>query len=54
MAKIHEELIVIKVSKLYKEGQSAGALIGEETTANLEAVVQQLVGDDVVVEIIKE
>jgi hypothetical protein len=54
MAKIHEELIIIKVSKLYKEGQSVGTLIGEETATSLEAVVQQLVGDDAVVEIIKE
>lgn len=54
MAKIHEELIIIKISKLYKDGLSAGTLVNEETTANLEAVVQQLVGDDAVVEIIKE
>ena len=54
MAKIHEELIVIKVSKLHKDVESVGTLVGEELTTNLEAVVQQLVGDDVVVEIIKE
>jgi hypothetical protein len=54
MAKIHEELIVIKLSKLHKETQTVGTLAGEETVANLEAVVQQLVGDDVVVEVIKE
>jgi hypothetical protein len=54
MAKIHEELIIIKVSKLYKDGLSVGTLVNEETTSNLEAVVQQLVGDDAVVEIIKE
>lgn len=54
MAKIHEELIIIKVSKLYKDSLGVGTLISEETTSNLEAVVQQLVGDDVVVEIIKE
>jgi len=54
MAKIHEELIIIKISKLYKDGLSGGTLINEDTTSSLEAVVQQLVGDDVVVEIIKE
>jgi hypothetical protein len=54
MAKIHEELIVIKVSKLHKDAESVGILVGEELTTNLETVVQQLVGDDVVVEIIKE
>jgi len=54
MAKIHEELIIIKVSKLHKDGTNVGPLINEETTSSLEAVVQQLVGDDAVVEIIKE
>lgn len=54
MAKIHEELIVIKLSKLHKESQSAGTLANEETVSNLEAVVQQLVGEDVIVEVIKE
>jgi hypothetical protein len=54
MAKIHEELIVIKLSKLHKESQSVGVLAGEETISNLEAVVQQLVGEDVVVEVIKD
>jgi hypothetical protein len=54
MAKIHEELIVIKLSKLHKESQNVGTLASEETVANLEAIVQQLVGEDVVVEVIKE
>ena len=54
MAKIHEELIVIKLSKLHKDNQSVGTLAGDETIANLEAVIQQLVGDDVIVEVIKE
>jgi hypothetical protein len=53
MAKIHEELIVIKISKLHKDSTSVDVLVGDETVANLEAVVQQLVGDDVVVEVIK-
>ena len=43
MAKIHEELIVIKLSKLHKESQSVGTLAGDETVSNLEAVIQQLV-----------
>lgn len=54
MAKIHEELIVIKLSKLHKDSESIGTIAGEETTANLEAVVQELVGADVIVEVIKE
>lgn len=51
MAKIHEELILIKLSKLHKENQSVGELAGEDTLANLEEVVQELVGTDIIVEV---
>jgi len=51
MAKIHEEIIVIKLSKLIKNDQTAGALVGQETVAALEAVVQELVGSDIIVEV---
>lgn len=51
MAKIHEEIIVIKLSKLVKNDQTAGSLVGEETVAALEAVVQELVGADIIVEV---
>ena len=51
MAKIHEEIIVIKLSKLVKNDQTAGALVGQETVAALEAVVQELVGADIIVEV---
>lgn len=54
MAKIHEELIIVKLSKLHKDAESAGTLAGEDIAASLEAIVQELVGADVVVEIIKE
>lgn len=51
MAKIHEELILIKLSKLHKENQSVGELAGEDTLANLEEVIQELVGADIIVEV---
>lgn len=51
MAKIHEEVIIIKLSKLHKENQSVGELVGDDTLANLEAVVQELVGSDIIVEV---
>lgn len=55
MAKIHEELVVIKLSRLYKDTQQDIAILaGDEVVASLEAVVQELVGTDAVVEIIKE
>jgi hypothetical protein len=53
MAKIHEEIIIIKLSKLVKDGDTAQEVSGELTSA-LEAVVQEMVGDSIVVEVIKE
>lgn len=54
MAKIHEELIVIKLSKLHKDDEKITEIIGDDVAASLETVVQELVGAGVVVEVIKE
>jgi hypothetical protein len=56
MAKIHEELIVIKLSKLVKDSNhlAPGALATADVAASLEAVVQELVGSDVIVEVAAE
>jgi hypothetical protein len=55
MAKIQEELIVIKLSKLHKDSNTqTPGLAGEEVVAGLEAVVQELVGSDVIVEIVND
>ena len=54
MAKIHEELVVIKISSLQKEGEAVAPILSDETVSSLEAVVQQLVGEVAIVEIIKE
>lgn len=54
MAKIHEELVVIKVSKLLKDSDADTVqIVNEDTTAGLEAVVQELVGADVIVEVMQ-
>jgi hypothetical protein len=54
MAKIAEEIVVIKLSKLVKDSEADSVqLINSETLTNLEAVAQELVGDGVVVEIEK-
>ena len=54
MAKIQEELIVIKLSKLHKDSQTQTSnLAGDEVIGGLEAVVQELVGSDVIVEVIQ-
>lgn len=54
MAKIQEEVVVIKLSKLVKNLEDAAPLTNEDFSANLEAIVQELVGDAVIVEIDKE
>jgi hypothetical protein len=54
MAKIIEEIIVIKLSKIVKDSDSASAdIAGAEVQAALEQVAQELVGDAVVVEVDK-
>ena len=51
MAKLHEEILVIKVSKLLKDADSAGEILNTETVTSLEAVVQELAGTNTLVEI---
>lgn len=53
MAKIYEEVLVIKLSKLVKDDQPAtqDKLASTDTVAALEQVVQELVGNGVVVEV---
>lgn len=52
MAKVYEEVIVIKLSKLVKDDveNEAGTLASADTIAALEQVAQELAGDGVVVE----
>lgn len=50
MAKIIENILVVKVSKLVKEGADEN-LIPEETQQALEQVAQELLGDSVIVEV---
>ena len=55
MAKIQEELIVIKLSKLHKDSQTQTTnLAGDDVVQGLEAVVQELVGSDVIVEVMQD
>lgn len=51
MAKLQEEIIVVKVSKLLKDGDSETPILTEETINSLEAVVQELAGAGALVEI---
>jgi len=54
MAKLHEEIIVVKVSKLLKDSEQPEPIMGSETVASLEAVIQELAGTNVLVEIATE
>jgi len=55
MAKIQEELIVIKLSKLHKDSQApTSSLANSDVIGGLEAVVQELVSSDVIVEVIQD
>ena len=57
MAQIHEEVIIIRLSKLVKSGtvesESLRDIANEEVVAALEQVVQELVGETVIVEVEK-
>jgi hypothetical protein len=52
MAKIQEEIIIIKLSKLQKTNvANSERLTSNDFATNLEDIVQELVGDGVVVEV---
>lgn len=51
MAKIHEEIIVIKLSKLVKESDDPSNIASDETVESLSSVTEELVGPGVVVEV---
>ncbi|CAB5215121.1 hypothetical protein UFOVP190_404 [uncultured Caudovirales phage] len=53
MAKIQEEVVVIKVSKLLKDSDVQAGVLTEEVLASLEAVVTELAGVGALVEIDK-
>lgn len=51
MAKLQEEVLVIKVSRLLKDNEQENVIIDNEAIASLEAVVQELAGANALVEI---
>lgn len=51
MAKLNTSSIIITVSKLVKNSEPTDLLLTDEVVAQLEAIVSELVGDGVVVEI---
>ena len=51
MAKLQEDVLVIKISKLVKDSDEAGTALSEDLIASLEAVVSELSGAGALVEI---
>ena len=50
MAKIHEEIVVIKLSKLVKDSDVGNEIATEDIVAALQSVAEELTGTGVVVE----
>jgi hypothetical protein len=51
MAKIHEEIVVIKLSKLVKDTDNTTTLAVDDVVAALQSVAEELLGNGVVVEV---
>ena len=50
MAKIHEEIVVIKLSKLIKDSDSGSVLANHEFVSALQSVAEELAGAGIVIE----
>ena len=53
MAKLQEDTVAIKLSKLLKDTDQESPILTDETFAQLEMVLQELVGAGVLVELYK-
>ena len=51
MAKIHEEIIVIKLSKLVKDSDTPATVANDDLLSALGAVSEELAGAGVIVEV---
>lgn len=51
MAKLHEEVVVLKLSKLLKETDEANLLADNEFCSAIEQVAQELAGAGIIVEV---
>ena len=52
MAKIIEETIVLKLSRIAKDDGKSASIVTEELTATLEALATELLGEHVIVEVL--
>lgn len=51
MAKIYEEIVVIKLSKLIKDGAVTAEIATEDMISSLSSVVEELAGEHIIVEV---
>jgi hypothetical protein len=51
MAKIKEELLIIKVSTIHKNNGESKSVLTDELVSTLEQVISELLGDSAVVEV---
>ena len=54
MAKLNEDMVVIKVSELVKDSDEQRKIMNPDIVSTIEAAVQELVGPGKLVEIIQE
>lgn len=55
MAKIHEEILVIRISKLVREGEDKGPLVGNDFVAGIEAMAAEILNDPAaIVEVVRD
>ena len=54
MAKMNEDMVIIKVSELLKDSDEGRKILNHEIVSTIEAAVQELVGAGKLVEIIQE
>ena len=50
MAKINEDVVVIKISELLKDSDEGRKLVNPEVVASLQEVIKELVGGNVLIE----
>ena len=54
MAKMNEDMVIIKVSELLKDSDKGRKILNHEIVSTIEGAVQELVGTGKLVEIIQE
>ena len=53
MAKIHEETVVITLSKLVKDNDTGTEIVSNDIVASLQEAIEELLGTGIVVEVVR-